>query len=208
MPTILPSSVCPEGGSESESWIVNAKDAKYVQATLNFASEHNLKINVNNAGHDGYGCSSICSALFVGTGEMKSIGFHHLYAPQSCSGNQSHIAATLGAGQQDDETFQALAKRNAITVGGTFDTVGIVGWATGGGHGWLTSNYVMGADKIFEIEIVTSAGDVFWATCGGGVGGGTFGVITQITIKAYPMLQTTVWLWNVQAKNITDAKKW
>jgi hypothetical protein len=30
------------------------------------------------------------------------------------------MAATLGAGAQDDETFQALAKYNAVTVGGTY----------------------------------------------------------------------------------------
>jgi hypothetical protein len=127
------------------------------------------------------------------------------------------MAATLGAGQQDDETFQALAAHNAVTVGGTFDTVGIVGWATGGGHGWLTSSYGMGADNIFEIEIVTPTGailianecqnsDIFWATRGGG--GGTFGVITRITMKAYPMPRTAVWVWNIQPKNNTDAKEW
>jgi hypothetical protein len=148
---------------------------------------------------------------------MKGVDFHSSYIPQSCSANHSHMAATLGAGQQDDETFQALAAHNAVTVGGTFDTVGIVGWATGGGHGWLTSSYGMGADNIFEIEIVTPTGailvanecqnsDIFWATRGGG--GGTFGVITRITMKAYPMPQTTVWLWNIQGKNNTDAKEW
>jgi hypothetical protein len=30
------------------------------------------------------------------------------------------MAATLGAGAQDDEVFQALAKYNAVTVGGTY----------------------------------------------------------------------------------------
>jgi hypothetical protein len=63
------------------------------------------------------------------------------------------MAATLGAGAQDDEVFQALAPHNAVTVGGTYkvsksilfpphlsvrlvltylQTVGIVGWSTGG----------------------------------------------------------------------------
>ncbi|KAB2102362.1 hypothetical protein AG0111_0g9634 [Alternaria gaisen] len=217
LPTTLPSSVCPEGGPGSETWIVNATNAKDVQATLNFANEHNLKINVNNTGHAGYGRSSTCGALFIATGEMKGVDFHESYTPQSCSANHSHMVATLGAGQQDDETFQALAKYNAVTVGGTFDTVGIVGWATGGGHGWLTSSYGMGADNIFEFEIVTPTGDIlvanecqnsdiFWATRGGG--GGTFGVITKITMKAYPMPRTAVWLWNIQGRNNTDAKEW
>lgn len=95
--------------------------------------------------------------------------------------------------------------------------MGIVGWATGGGHGWLTSEYGMGADNIFEVEMITPAGeiivanecqnsDIFWATRGGG--GGTFGVITSITMKAYPMPQKTQWLWTVSAKNGTDMTDW
>lgn len=52
---------------------------------------------------------------------MKGLEFHESYTPQSCSRNVSHMAATLGAGEQDDDVYQALAKYNAVTVGGTFD---------------------------------------------------------------------------------------
>jgi hypothetical protein len=147
------------------------------------------------------------------------------------------MAATLGAGEQDYDVFQALAQNNAVTVGGTYDvghqllevtfssrrkansrqTVGIVGWATSGGHGWLTSSYGQGADNIYEVEIVTPQGrtlianecqntDIFWATRGGG--GGTFGVITKITMKAYAMPTTAQWVWNVVSQNGTSAHDW
>jgi hypothetical protein len=96
-------------------------------------------------------------------------------------------------------------------------TVGIAGWATSGGHGWLTSSYGQGADNIYEVEIVTPTGDIlianecqnsdiYWATAGGG--GGTYGVITKITMKAYPMPQTTLWQWTIKANNGTSAKDW
>ena len=52
---------------------------------------------------------------------MKGIEFHESYTPQSCSHNVTHMAATLGAGEQDYDVFQALAKHNAVTVGGTYD---------------------------------------------------------------------------------------
>jgi hypothetical protein len=98
-----------------------------------------------------------------------------------------------------------------------FQTVGIVGWATSGGHGWLTSSYGQGADNIYEVELVTPTGsilvanqcqntDIFWATRGGG--GGTYGVITKITMKAYPMPQTTQWVWNIASHNKTSAADW
>jgi hypothetical protein len=81
----------------------------------------------------------------------------------------------------------------------------------------MTSEYGLGADNIFEVVIVTPSGevlvanecqntDIFWATRGGG--GGTFGVITSVTMKAYPMPQTTIWLWNINAKNSTSSSEW
>jgi FAD/FMN-containing dehydrogenase len=96
-------------------------------------------------------------------------------------------------------------------------TVGIVGWATSGGHGWLTSSYGQGADNIYEIEIVTPRGevlianecqnsDIFWASRGGG--GGTYGVITKITMKAYPMPKTTIWQWNFVSQNASSEDGW
>jgi hypothetical protein len=57
----------------------------------------------------------------IATGQIKSLEFHDKYTPQSCPESNSHMAATLGAGAQDDETYQALAEYNAVTVGGTYD---------------------------------------------------------------------------------------
>ncbi|KAL5398719.1 hypothetical protein PMIN02_001246 [Paraphaeosphaeria minitans] len=218
-PTVLPKSVCPQGGAASDTYIVNATEAKHIQAALLFAGENNLKVNVNNTGHAGTNTqrSSTCGALYIHTHHMKGIEFYEAYTPQSCSRNVTHMAATLGAGEQDDDVFQALAKHQAVTVGGTYDTVGIVGWATSGGHGWLTSTYGQGADNIYEVEIVTPTGkilianecqntDIFWATRGGG--GGTYGVISKITVKAYPMPQTTQWAWDIASRNGTSAKDW
>ena len=48
--------------------------------------------------------------------------------------------------------------------------------------------------------------DIFWAVRG--AGGGTFGVITKITMKAYPMPQTTQWLWGFSQSNGTSSSDW
>lgn len=67
-----------------------------------------------------------------------------------------------------------------------------MGWATAGGHGWLTSEFGKGADNILEASIVTPSGDLvtanehqhldlFWTILGGG--GGTFGVIVEATTQ-------------------------
>ncbi|RAK81767.1 FAD-binding oxidoreductase [Aspergillus fijiensis CBS 313.89] len=139
--------------------VVNATEPSHVQSALSFAKKHNVRLSIKNTGH---GCKTNASVH----GSPK-------------------IAATLGAGVQDEEMYAALAKHNAISVGGTSPTVGIFGWATGGGHGLATGQYGMGADNISEAEMITPQGDhvtvnacqnqdLFWAIRGGG---GTFGVI-------------------------------
>ncbi|KAI1376433.1 FAD-binding domain-containing protein [Hypoxylon crocopeplum] len=176
----------------------------YVQ-TVKFAAQWNLRLNVKNTGH---GEKSVAfGGLSVWTHHMKDVKHEPSFQPacNSTSYRRSppHEALTVGAGIQDDEVFQAAAKFNLAVVGGTNSDVGLVGWATGGGHGWLTSEFGMGADNIIQAVIVTPAGDIIttnecqnsdllWAIRGGG--GGTYGVITEVTVKAYPMPQATTWL--------------
>lgn len=92
-----------------------------------------------------------------------------------------------------------------------------MGWATGGGHGLATGTYGMGADNIIEAEIVTPAGDLatanafqhedlFWAIRGGG--GGTYGVIVSVTVKAYPMPLVTMINLSLTANNATSEHEW
>lgn len=158
----------------------------------------------------------------------------------------SQMAITIGAGIQDGEIFDFAKKNNVVAVGGTSKVllyppsfqeiwqgcqcqsriadrasprqdVGVVGWATGGGHGFMTGEYGMGADNILEAAIVTPSGDlitanacqnedVFWAIRGGG--GGTFGVIVNMTMKAYPVPEMTLLGLNAAANNGTSSKAW
>jgi hypothetical protein len=74
------------------------------------------------------------------------------------------------------------------------------GYILGGGHSPLSSIYGMGADQVLSIEIVTPDGkfvtasfdenqELFWALRGGG--GSTFGVVSSVTVKAYPDMPVT-----------------
>jgi FAD/FMN-containing dehydrogenase len=66
----------------------------------------------------------------------------------------------------------------------------------GGGHGPLSNQYGMGCDNILEMTVVLANGttvitnedsypDLFYALQGGG--GGTYGLVLQTTMKAYPL---------------------
>ncbi|KAM6509581.1 hypothetical protein FALCPG4_017233 [Fusarium falciforme] len=151
---------------------------------------------------------------------MKGIQLHDKFKP-SCPSDKStpdsRMAATVGAGIQDGELFETLASLDAMAVGGTSKDVGVTGWATGGGHGFMTGLYGQGADNILEAELVIPSGevltvnecqnqDLFWAIRGGG--GGTFGVITKMTVKAYPAPKLVMGSFDIAAYSNTTSDAW
>src|SRR5262249_22309935 len=80
--------------------------------------------------------------------------------------------------------------------GGGCGTVGVAGLLQGGGFGSYSKNYGTTAASLLEAEIVTADGavrianactnpDLLWALKGGG--GGTFGVITRVTLRTHDL---------------------
>ncbi|MHB8529079.1 MAG: BBE domain-containing protein [Caulobacteraceae bacterium] len=80
--------------------------------------------------------------------------------------------------------------------GGGCTTVGVAGLTQGGGFGSLSKAYGTAAASLLEAEIVTADGkirivnpareaDLFWALKGGG--GGTFGVVTRLTLATHEL---------------------
>ncbi|KAF4932116.1 FAD-linked oxidoreductase ZEB1 [Colletotrichum viniferum] len=202
------------------AYSVNVTSAEDVQVAVKFAHEHNLRLNVKNTGH-GSSKSTAYGSFSIWTHNLKKHEFHSEFAPRCPALNSTtstpQLAMTFGAGIQDDEAFRAAAEHEVAVVGGTNADVGLAGWAVAGGHGWLTSEYGLGADSIIEATVVTLTGDIttanacqnsdiFWAIRGGG--GGTFGVITELTVKAHLMPQATTWILNVDGSPNTTVKDW
>ncbi|KAM0554927.1 hypothetical protein ACHAPJ_006663 [Fusarium lateritium] len=216
----------PEAGKQGclngplPTYVVNATTTDHVVAAVAFATENNLRLVVKNTGHAGNGRNLGNSSLSIWTHNLKKIELKEqfkLTCPNSKDAPSPRMAATIDAGVQDGELYDTLASKNALAVGGTSNDVGVVGWATGGGHGFATGKYGQGADNILEAEIVTPSGsvlvanecqnqDFFWAIRGGG--GGTFGVITKLTVKAYPAPKLVMGGFDISAKNHTSADDW
>ncbi|CAG8920191.1 unnamed protein product [Penicillium salamii] len=197
-------------------FVVNATTAEHIKTTLRFAKKHNVRLNIKNTGHNPEK-SSAFGSLSIWTHHMKDIKVHQFFKASNCSSQEGHQAVTIGAGVQDGELLDQLASRNLTTVTGTSSDVGVVGWATGGGHGVLTGVYGMGADNIIEAEIVTPDGhlltvnkchneDLFWAIRGGG--GGTFGVVLKLTINIFPMPSMSTATVAISTHNATSGNAW
>ncbi|OJJ84461.1 uncharacterized protein ASPGLDRAFT_1491631 [Aspergillus glaucus CBS 516.65] len=101
--------------------------------------------------------------------------------------------------------YAALRERNKVVVAGSAHTVGPTGgYIQGGGHSFLGTWKGMASDNALEFSIVTAAGDLvvvndhqnsdlFWALRGGG--GGTFGVVINVTVRIFddaPMVLTNL----------------
>ncbi|EQB49296.1 hypothetical protein CGLO_11373 [Colletotrichum gloeosporioides Cg-14] len=217
----------PDAGSKGCSlgalppYVVNASDSGDIQRALAFAKDRNLRLTIKNTGHSGSGRNLGVGSLSIWTHNMKQTQFHKQFKSLSCPANStwkgSQMAITIGAGVQDGELYDFAQKNNVVAVGGTNMDVGVVGWATGGGHGHLTGEYGMGADSILEASVVIPNGDlitvnacqnedIYWAIRGGG--GGTFGVIVNMTVKAYPVPDMILLGLNVSANNGTSTKNW
>ncbi|KIJ13625.1 hypothetical protein PAXINDRAFT_116940 [Paxillus involutus ATCC 200175] len=194
---------------------VDAHSVADIQAGVNFAVKHNLKLVVKNTGHDYLGRSAARGSFVVWTHNMKNITYDTAFLPQGApsSANEMYDAVTLGAGVQWHEAYDAVNQRERMMVGGISagGSVGAAGgWLAGGGHSLLSPTYGLGVDNAIEISVVLSTGeyltvnnyqnpDLFWALRGGG--GGTYGIVTSVTYRTYPSVPLQFYLFEANVTN-------
>nr|ATW01299.1 EasE [Claviceps gigantea] len=199
-PENLRQSDCHQGRVPLYSAVVES--ASDIQSCVKFARHHRLRLVIKNTGHDCAGRSGAPHSFQIHTGLLKNISVHENFVPRGS--NTGHgPAVTLGAGVLQGEVYTHGAKNGFTIVGGECPTVGAVGgFLQGGGVSSIHSfSRGLAADNVLEYQVVTSDAslvtaneyenqDLFWALRGGG--GGTFGVVTQATIRVFPDDPVTV----------------
>lgn len=177
---------------------VNATNSKHYQAVFEFVKKHNIRLVVRNSGHDYLGKSTGAHSLALWTHHLKSLDLISQYKSKRYSGP----AIKMGAGVEGGEAqVFAGAHGFAVVIGNCPNVKLAGGLSQGGGHGPLSSSYGLATDQVLEWEVVTGDGrlltvtpernaDLFWALCGGG--GGTYGAVLSMTVKAHPTKQTSV----------------
>lgn len=143
---------------------------------------------------------------------MRGIEYLPAFTPTACKVNGDIEAVRVAAGHNNGEIQTHLAEYGKVIVTGANPSVGIVGWVTGGGHGFLSSTYGMGSDNLLEATVVLPTGsivvanscqnsDLFWAIRGGG--GGTFGVVTEVVMKTHESPRTTMHVFTISSLSST-----
>src|SRR5215813_1689261 len=197
------------GGTQSGGWLgawdaassayaVAAEDAADIAAAVNFAREHRLRLVVKGTGHDYLGRSNAPDSLLVWTHKMRRISVDDAFVPRGCGQNAASPAVTLEAGTRWLEAYQEVTvKHGRYVQGGGCTSVGAAGgFIQGGGFGSWSKKYGIAAASMLEAEVVTADGrlvlanacqnqDLFWALRGGG--GGTFGIVTRVTLRTHPL---------------------
>ena len=193
-PFLAPNDPCTLGNYAS--YAVNASTADDFVKTIAFIRQHKIRLTIRNTGHDYMGKAAGAGSLSIWT--------HYMQDMQLVDYNTSYYsgkALKMGAGVMVQDSFKFTHDMGLVNVGGDCPTVGVAGGYTqGGGHGPLGSKFGLSSDQTLEWEVVTGTGeilaaspqeneDLYWALSGGG--GGTYGVVSSLTVKTYPDLITT-----------------
>ena len=190
---------------------VAAESAADIAAAVDVARKHGLRLVVKGGGHSYFGNSNAADSLLVWTRRMDKVELHDSFvAAGAPAGTAPQGAVSIGAGAIWGRVYDAVAaKAGRYVQGGGCLTVGVAGFTQGGGFGSLSKQFGTGAASLIEAEVVTADGrvrianahrdpDLFFALRGGG--GGTFGVVTRLTMRTH-ILPSTIGaaLFSVQA---------
>ncbi|KAI5855468.1 hypothetical protein BZA05DRAFT_370419 [Tricharina praecox] len=194
----------PFGTHARPDYVLRATCVAQVQSAVRFAAARNIRLSVLNSGHDFLGRNDAPSGLSLDISKLGGVRVATVY-----TATREGAVVTFGAGLSTQQINDAVDRSGLTTVGaahGSVKTAG--GWGQAGGHGPLSSKYGLGVDQVLEYKVVIANGslltanslsepDLFWALRGGG--GGTFGVVVEATIKAYPTPRMTVTNWWINA---------
>ena len=184
--------------SAPSAYAVAAANARDVAVAVDFAREHNLRLVVKGGGHSYQGTSCAPDSLLIWTRAMSDVSIQDAFVPQGCAGALSpRPAVTVGAGALWGHVYDVVTtKAGRYVQGGGCTTVGVAGLVQSGGFGTHSKRYGTAAGSLLEAEVVTADGairivnpcqdpDLFWALKGGG--GGSFGVVTQLTLATHDL---------------------
>jgi len=153
---------------------------------VRFAREHGLRVAAQGTGHNAAPLGLLNDTILVKTSSMRQVSI-----------DPAARIARAEAGAVWRDVVEAAAGHGLAGLAGSSPDVGVVGYTIGGGMSWLGRAYGLSANNVEAIEMVTADGrlvradactepDLFWALRGGG---GSFGVVTAIELRLFPITE-------------------
>jgi UDP-N-acetylenolpyruvoylglucosamine reductase len=162
------------------------RSAQDVATAVAFARERGLRVAAQGTGHNAAPLGSLDDTVLVKTSRMRRVAI-----------DPAARIARAEAGAVWLEIVEAAARHGLAGLAGSSPDVGVVGYTLGGGMSWLSRAYGLSANNVEAVELVTADGrllradacterDLFWALRGGG---GSFGVVTAIELRLFPITE-------------------
>jgi hypothetical protein len=155
-----------------------------VVAAVRFARARGWKVAIQATGHNATPHGSLAGHLVINTSNLQEVSID-VEARQ----------VRVGGGVKWEAVTSRLSELGLAALHGSSPDVGIAGYSTGGGIGWLARKYGMQTNSVTGFELVTADGhivradaahepELFWALRGGN---GNFGVVTGVEFTVYPV---------------------
>ena len=166
--------------------IVYCKNKKDVSNAVIWSRKHCVSIRIRGGGHNYEGYSNGDCTLVIDISRMNHMNI------DECT-NRLYVES----GVTNRQVYDFVSSKGYPFPGGTCPTVGVSGYALGGGWGLSCRYFGLGCDSLEEIELVNYEGtvitanrmknsDLFWACRG--AGGGNFGVIISMIFRLPPQI--------------------
>ena len=181
--------------------VAQPRSADDVVAAIRYAREQGLRVAAQGTGHSAAPLGDLAGTLLVKTSAMRHVTIDPVAR-----------IATAEAGATWRDVAEAAATHGLAGLAGSSPSVGVAGYTLGGGISWLSRSYGLSANNVQAIEVVTADGrlvradachnqDLFWALRGGG---GSFGVVTAIELRLFPLTEMSAGLLWWPADAATD----
>ncbi len=159
-------------------------NAAEVSAVVRAAAEAGLRVAPQGTGHNAGPLGSLDDVVLLRTSAMTAVTI-----------DADRRIARVEAGALWLDAVEPAAQAGLATLHGSSPDVGIVGYSLGGGLGWYARKLGLATNSVTAVEVVIADGSVvradkdtnpelFWALRGGG---GSFGVVTALEFKLYPI---------------------
>jgi hypothetical protein len=166
--------------------IARPASAAEVVDAVNFARRGGLRVAAQGTGHNAGPLGPLDRALLIKTDRLRGVSI-----------DARARIARVQAGELWLPVVTAAAEHGLTALAGSSPDVGVVGYTLGGGLSFLGRAYGLSANNVEAIDVVLADGrlvradastepDLFWALRGGG---GSFGVVTAIELRLFPITE-------------------
>lgn len=170
-----------------------------VSRLVRVASRAGLRVAAQNTGH--------AAATLVARG-LDDVVLVRLNALSGVFVDPVRQTARVEGGAVWQHVVAAAAQHGLTALHGSAPDVGVVGYTLGGGLSFYGRKHGLASSSVTALEIVTADGDVvrataqdnvelFWAVRGGG---GSFGIVTALEFRLYPItdVYAGMMLWDLE----------